>query len=62
MNTAMISIGGGARRDRIDDATDFMGWYMAESRDKLGISLGDAETQYLAYHEGRTGYAEWQPQ
>ncbi|MBC7675404.1 MAG: transglycosylase SLT domain-containing protein [Rhodoferax sp.] len=47
----------GARRDRIEDATDFMGWYMAQSREKLGISLGDAETQYLAYHEGRTGYA-----
>ena len=47
----------GARRDRIEDATDFMGWYMAQSREKLGISLGDAQTQYLAYHEGRTGYA-----
>ena len=47
----------GARRDRIDDAADFMGWYMTQSRDKLGISLGDAQTQYLAYHEGRTGYA-----
>ena len=47
----------GARRDRIDDATDFMGWYMAQSRDKLGISMGDAQTQYLAYHEGRTGFA-----
>ena len=47
----------GARRDRIDDATDFMGWYMTQSRDTLGISLADAQTQYLAYHEGRTGYA-----
>ena len=44
-------------RDRINDATDFMGWYMSESSDKLGISRGDAEAQYLAYHEGRTGYA-----
>lgn len=48
---------GGARRDRIDDATDFMGWYMTETREKLGLSLGDAQSQYLAYHEGRTGYA-----
>lgn len=47
----------GARRDRIEDATDFMGWYMNQSRDKLGIDLDDAERQYLAYHEGRTGYA-----
>lgn len=48
---------GGAKRDRIQDATDFMGWYMNESSEKLGISKGDAEAQYLAYHEGRTGYA-----
>ena len=48
---------GGARRDRIDDATDFMGWYMTQTREKLGLSLGDAQSQYLAYHEGRTGYA-----
>ena len=48
---------GGARRDRIQDATDFMGWYMDESSRKLGISKRDAQSQYLAYHEGRTGYA-----
>ena len=46
-----------AKRDRIQDATDFMGWYMTETREKLGLSLGDAQSQYLAYHEGRTGYA-----
>ena len=46
-----------ARRDRIRDATDFMGWYMAETRERLGISTSDARNQYLAYHEGRTGYA-----
>ncbi len=46
-----------ARRDNIRDATDFMGWYMAKSRDGLGIPLSDARNQYLAYHEGRTGYA-----
>ena len=45
------------RRDRIDDATDFMGWYMDESEEKLGISKWDARAQYLAYHEGRSGYA-----
>lgn len=48
---------GGAKRDRITDATDFMGWYMAESNEKLGISKSDARAQYLAYHEGRTGYS-----
>ena len=47
----------GARRDRIGDATDFMGWYMTQSEAGLGIPKNDAETQYLAYHEGRTGYA-----
>ena len=46
-----------ARRDRIRDATDFMGWYMAKSQEKLGIPVSDARNQYLAYHEGRTGYA-----
>ncbi|MEZ5756484.1 MAG: lytic transglycosylase [Paracoccaceae bacterium] len=47
----------GARRDRIDDAADFMGWYMDASTQRLGISKWDAQAQYLAYHEGRTGYA-----
>lgn len=46
-----------SRRDDFRDATDFMGWYMDESSRKLGISKDDAEAQYLAYHEGRTGYA-----
>ena len=45
-----------ARRDNIRDATDFMGWYMVGTRDRLGIPLTDARNQYLAYHEGRTGY------
>jgi hypothetical protein len=30
---------------------------MDESTRSLGISKDDAEAQYLAYHEGRTGYA-----
>jgi hypothetical protein len=46
-----------SKRDNIADATDFMGWYMDESSRSLGISKSDAEAQYLAYHEGRTGYA-----
>lgn len=48
---------GNARRDRISDATDFMGWYMNDSAERLGIGRGDAQNQYLAYHEGRTGFA-----
>ena len=47
----------GARRDRIGDATDFIGWYVAETTRTLGIAKTDAEHQYLAYHEGRSGYA-----
>lgn len=46
-----------AQRDDIKDATDFMGWYMAESSRRLGIAKGDARNQYLAYHEGQTGYS-----
>ena len=49
--------GWGARRDDIYDATDFMGWYMAETTERLGIPRTDARNQYLAYHEGRAGYA-----
>ena len=30
---------------------------MNQSTEELGISRSDAEAQYLAYHEGRTGYA-----
>jgi hypothetical protein len=45
-----------AKRDDIADATDFMGWYMDESARRLGIAKTDAEAQYLAYHEGRTGF------
>jgi hypothetical protein len=46
-----------ARRDRIEDATDFMGWYMDKAHRGLGIAKTDARNQYLAYHEGRTGFA-----
>ena len=46
-----------AKRDRIGDATDFMGWYMNKTRERNGIPLTDAKNQYLAYHEGHTGYA-----
>lgn len=49
--------GRSAKRDRIQDATDFMGWYMTGTKERLGIPLSDARNQYLAYHEGRTGFA-----
>ncbi len=47
----------GAKRNRISDAADFMGWYMDESTEMLGISKSDARRQYLAYHDGRAGYS-----
>jgi hypothetical protein len=46
-----------ARRTDIDDAADFMGWYMTLTRERNGIPLTDARNQYLAYHEGHAGYA-----
>ena len=46
-----------AQRDNIRHATDFMGWYMHNSTQRLGISKWDAAGQYLAYHEGRAGFA-----
>lgn len=48
--------GRGAKRTDIRDATDFMGWYMTETSRVTGLSLSDARGQYLAYHEGRSGY------
>jgi len=47
----------GAKRNRINDASDFMGWYMNQSRKRNGIALDDARNQYLAYHQGNAGYA-----
>ncbi|MEO1679170.1 MAG: lytic transglycosylase [Pseudomonadota bacterium] len=46
-----------AKRDDIRDATDFMGWYMTETTRRTGVPLSDAKRQYLAYHDGWTGYA-----
>ena len=34
-----------------------MGWYMTNTLERNGIPLHDARNQYLAYHEGHTGYA-----
>ncbi|MBF0587595.1 MAG: transglycosylase SLT domain-containing protein [Magnetococcales bacterium] len=45
-----------ADRDNYKDAVDFIGWYVNISHRVLGISKWDAESQYLAYHEGHGGY------
>jgi len=46
----------GADRDDFEDATDFVGWYATVSHKKLRIPKADAYSQYLAYHEGQSGY------
>ena len=46
-----------ARRSNLSDATDFMGWYMNNTKMRNGVPLSNAKNQYLAYHEGQTGYA-----
>ena len=46
-----------ARRSNIHDAADFMGWYMTETKRRNKISFSNGKNQYLAYHEGQTGYS-----
>jgi len=47
------------RADRTDfaDASDFIGWYMRTNSRMNGVPTHDAYNQYLAYHEGKAGYA-----
>lgn len=45
-----------ARRERFEDSVDFMGWYMNTTLERNGVKLDDVRNQYLAYHEGHTGY------
>lgn len=46
----------GADRDDFGDAVDFVGWYVAGSTRSIGIARDDGFSQYLAYHEGRSGF------
>ena len=43
-------------RESIWDAADLMGWYMTDTVAETGVPLSDTRNQYLAYHDGRTGY------
>ncbi|HET6629433.1 MAG TPA: transglycosylase SLT domain-containing protein [Woeseiaceae bacterium] len=45
-----------ADRDDFGDAIDFVGWYTNRTQKMLGISKWDPYNQYLAYHEGHTGW------
>ncbi|MCK7546774.1 lysozyme-like domain containing protein [Marinobacter koreensis] len=44
-------------RSDMEYALDFVGWYNRRSHDRLGIPLTAPRQLYLAYHEGRSGYA-----
>lgn len=46
-----------ADRTNFADASDFIGWYMATNSRMNGVPTHDAYNQYLAYHEGKAGYA-----
>lgn len=46
----------GADRTDFAHAADFVGWYMAKTMNMNGIRMGDVYNQYLAYHEGHTGF------
>lgn len=50
---------GRRRGDRANfaDASDFIGWYMHTNLRRNGVPLHDAYNQYLAYHEGHSGFA-----
>ena len=43
-------------RENIDDALDFMGWYINKTHKLNKISKWDAYNQYLNYHEGWGGF------
>jgi hypothetical protein len=46
-----------ANRKDFSDSSDFIGWYMNENARRNGVSQADAYRQYLAYHDGISGYA-----
>ena len=46
-----------ADRDDFSDAADFIGWYIDASRTSLSLPVENVRDHYLAYHEGRGGYA-----
>lgn len=47
---------GWASRKSFSDSIDFVGWYLHTSYRILGLSMTDAYSQYLAYHEGQGGF------
>lgn len=47
----------GADRDDFEDAIDFVGWYNRKTHQRNKVALNDTYHLYLAYHEGRGGFA-----
>ena len=45
-----------ASRANFSDVTDFIGWYSEQTEKMLGIPKIDYYNQYLAYHEGHSGW------
>lgn len=45
-----------ARRTNFNDAIDFVGWYVNKTATVNKVAKTDAYHQYLAYHEGWTGF------
>ncbi|MCB5199141.1 hypothetical protein SAMN05428995_101330 [Loktanella sp. DSM 29012] len=45
-----------SKREDIHDAADFMGWYMTKTVAETGVPMYDIRNQYLAYHDGRSGF------
>lgn len=45
-----------AKRDRFDDAVDFMGFYVTKNNARTGVEINNVKNQYLAYHEGMGGF------
>lgn len=46
-----------ASREDFADAVDFIGWYHYGTTRELGMRPDDTLNLYLAYHEGRAGFA-----
>ncbi|QCE34822.1 hypothetical protein FAI40_05350 [Acetobacteraceae bacterium] len=44
------------RRHRFRDSFDFVDWYITGASKRLSLEKTDAYNQYLAYHEGISGY------
>ena len=45
-----------ASRANFSDVSDFIGWYTEQTEKMLGIPKNDFYNQYLAYHEGHSGW------